>query len=136
MAFRPVFDCAGAGNEACRGHGLCIIEVLWTLFNAILLVISDSQCAGTDIAIEAADYVLMKSNLQDVLTAIHLSKRTFRRIYINFGWAFGYNTCAICHRSRGTVSRHQAPDAPWVAGEGAPCFVSQGSGGGLGSRYL
>ena len=43
---------------------------------------------GTDVAIEAADIVLMKSNLNDVLTAIDLSKVVMRRIRISFVWAF------------------------------------------------
>lgn len=47
--------------------------------------------AGTDIAIEAADIVLMKSNLEDVITAIDLSRKTFFRIRLNYIWAFGYN---------------------------------------------
>ncbi|MCE7735060.1 MAG: heavy metal translocating P-type ATPase [Candidatus Heimdallarchaeota archaeon] len=51
--------------------------------------------AGTDIAIETADMVLMKNNLQDVVTAIDLSKKTFSRIKLNFFWAFGYNIIAI-----------------------------------------
>lgn len=36
--------------------------------------------AGTDIAVEAADYVLVRSNLEDVITAIDLSRKTFNRI--------------------------------------------------------
>jgi Cu+-exporting ATPase len=51
--------------------------------------------AGTDVAIEAADVVLMKSDLRDLLTAIDLSRATFRRIRINFGWAFVYNMIGI-----------------------------------------
>ena len=46
--------------------------------------------AGTDIAIEAADIVLMKSNLEDVITAIDLSRRTFFHIRLNYIWALGY----------------------------------------------
>ena len=37
----------------------------------------------------------MKNNLQDVVTAIDLSKKTFSRIKLNFFWAFGYNIIAI-----------------------------------------
>jgi Cu+-exporting ATPase len=44
-----------------------------------------------DIAIESADMVLMRGKLHDVLTALSLSRAIFRRIKINFGWAFGYN---------------------------------------------
>lgn len=51
--------------------------------------------AGTDIAIEAADIVLMKSNLEDVITAIDLSRKTFTRIRLNYIWALGYNLLGI-----------------------------------------
>lgn len=51
--------------------------------------------AGTDIAIEAADIVLMKSNLEDVITAIDLSRKTFSRIRLNYVWALGYNVLGI-----------------------------------------
>ncbi|KAB2606131.1 copper-transporting ATPase HMA5 [Pyrus ussuriensis x Pyrus communis] len=47
--------------------------------------------AGTDVAIEAADIVLMKSNLEDVVTAIDLSRKTMSRIRLNYVWALGYN---------------------------------------------
>ena len=51
--------------------------------------------SGTDVAIEAADIVLMKSNLSDVCTAIDLSKTVMRRIRINFAWAFAYNLAMV-----------------------------------------
>jgi len=51
--------------------------------------------AGTDIAIETADIVLVKSDISDVITALHLSRYVFRRIRLNFLWALGYNTLMI-----------------------------------------
>ena len=51
--------------------------------------------AGTDIAIESADVVLMKSDLQDVVTAIKLSKQTLKNIKENLFWAFFYNILCI-----------------------------------------
>ncbi|MPN20806.1 putative copper-transporting ATPase PacS [bioreactor metagenome] len=51
--------------------------------------------SGTDIAMESADIVLMKSDLMAVATAIHLSKSTIRNIKQNLFWAFGYNTLGI-----------------------------------------
>ena len=51
--------------------------------------------AGTDIAIEAADYVLMRNNLEDVITAIDLSRKTFSRIRLNYVFAMAYNVIAI-----------------------------------------
>lgn len=51
--------------------------------------------AGTDVAIDAADIVLMKSRLTDVPTAIRLSRATLRNIHENLFWAFIYNVIGI-----------------------------------------
>ena len=51
--------------------------------------------AGTDIAIDAADVVLMKSELRDVPAAIRLSRATLRNIHENLFWAFFYNVIGI-----------------------------------------
>jgi len=51
--------------------------------------------AGTDVAIESADIVLMKSDLLDAVTAIQLSKATIRNIKQNLFWAFFYNSIGI-----------------------------------------
>ena len=51
--------------------------------------------AGTDVAIDAADVVLMKSRLSDVPVAIRLSRATLRNIHENLFWAFFYNTIGI-----------------------------------------
>ena len=51
--------------------------------------------AGTDIAIDAADIVLMKSRLTDVSAAIRLSRATLRNIHENLFWAFFYNIIGI-----------------------------------------
>ena len=50
--------------------------------------------AGTDVAIESADVVLMKSDLMDAVTAVELSRATIRNIKQNLFWAFFYN--AVC----------------------------------------
>jgi Cu2+-exporting ATPase len=51
--------------------------------------------AGTDVAIETADVVLMRSDPLDVATAIQISRGTVRKMRQNLGWAVGYNTLAI-----------------------------------------
>ena len=51
--------------------------------------------AGTDIAIDSADVVLMKDSLGDVATAINLSKAVVRNIHMNLFWAFFYNVLGI-----------------------------------------
>ena len=51
--------------------------------------------SGTDVAIESADIVLMKSDLMDVTTAIKLSRETIKNIKQNLFWAFGYNILGI-----------------------------------------
>ena len=51
--------------------------------------------AGTDIAIDAADVVLMKSSLKDAVAAIRISRRTITNIHENLFWAFIYNVALI-----------------------------------------
>jgi Cu+-exporting ATPase len=51
--------------------------------------------SGTDVAMESADIVLMRSDLRDVPTALKLSKQTIRNIKQNLCWAFGYNVVGI-----------------------------------------
>ena len=51
--------------------------------------------AGTDVAIETADVVLMRSDPLDVATAITIGRATLRKMRQNLGWAVGYNTIAI-----------------------------------------
>lgn len=51
--------------------------------------------SGTDVAMESADIVLMRSDLMDVPIAIQLSKSTIKNIKENLFWAFGYNTLGI-----------------------------------------
>ncbi|KAF9619508.1 hypothetical protein IFM89_007256 [Coptis chinensis] len=61
----------------------------------VLLEVGMAIGAGTDIAVEAADIVLIQSNLEDVITAIDLSRKTFSRIRLNYIWALGYNLLGI-----------------------------------------
>ncbi|WP_406689350.1 heavy metal translocating P-type ATPase [Saccharopolyspora sp. ID03-671] len=51
--------------------------------------------AGTDVAIETADVVLMRSDPLDVATALHIGRATLRKMRQNLGWAIGYNTIAL-----------------------------------------
>mmetsp|Transcript_16287 Transcript_16287/g.24640 ORF Transcript_16287/g.24640 Transcript_16287/m.24640 type:complete len:1099 (+) Transcript_16287:3-3299(+) len=51
--------------------------------------------AGTEVAVEAADIVLVRSSLHDVAVALHLSQVVFRRIRMNFVWALAYNLIAL-----------------------------------------
>jgi Cu2+-exporting ATPase len=51
--------------------------------------------AGTDVAIETADVVLMRSDPLDVATAIEISRGTVRKMHQNLTWAVGYNSAAI-----------------------------------------
>ena len=51
--------------------------------------------SGSDITVNAASIVLVKDSLYDVVNAIRISKSSFQRIKINFGWAFVYNIILI-----------------------------------------
>ncbi|PIA37702.1 hypothetical protein AQUCO_03000329v1 [Aquilegia coerulea] len=72
--------------------------------------------AGTDIAIEAADYVLMRSNLEDVIIAIDLSRKTFSRIRWNYVFAMAYNVIAIPVAAGVFFPLLRITLPPWVAG--------------------
>jgi Cu2+-exporting ATPase len=51
--------------------------------------------AGTDVAIETADVVLMRSDPLDVPTALAIGRATLRKMHQNLGWAVGYNAIAL-----------------------------------------
>ncbi|HEX9971018.1 MAG TPA: heavy metal translocating P-type ATPase [bacterium] len=51
--------------------------------------------AGTDVAAETADIILVRSNPMDVVTIIHLARATYRKMLQNLAWAAGYNVFAI-----------------------------------------
>ena len=72
--------------------------------------------AGTDIAIEAADFVLMRNNLEDVITAIDLSRKTFSRIRLNYVFAMAYNVVAILVAAGVLFPWLRITLPPWLAG--------------------
>ncbi|KAL2319315.1 hypothetical protein Fmac_028284 [Flemingia macrophylla] len=72
--------------------------------------------AGTDIAIEAADIVLVKSSLEDVVTAIDLSRKTMSRIRLNYIWALGYNILGMPIAAGVLYPFSGIRLPPWLAG--------------------
>lgn len=76
--------------------------------------------SGSDVAISSADFVLVNSNLTSVVTLIGLSRKVFRRIKFNFGWALVYNLIAIpiaagCLYAVEVRGKHITLDPVWAS---------------------
>jgi len=72
--------------------------------------------SGTDVAIETGDIILIKDDLRDVVTSIDLSRKTIRKIWQNFFWAFIYNIVAIPVAAgfHLIVTQQMGDPTPWV----------------------
>lgn len=77
----------------------CVVPSLIFSFIAMLTLVSCNTlthcCLGTEVAIEAADMVLIRSNLHDLVVALDLARLVFSRIKLNFVWALIYNLLAV-----------------------------------------
>jgi Cu+-exporting ATPase len=77
--------------------------------------------SGTDVAIETGEIILIKDDLRDVVTAIDLSRKTLRKIWQNFFWAFVYNILAIPLASglHLLITQTSGEPAAWIGGTSA-----------------
>lgn len=72
--------------------------------------------SGADVAIEAAHFVLMRSDLEDVLMALDLCRTTYNRIRLNYAFAMGYNLTMIPLAAGCLYPSLHFQLPPWIAG--------------------
>jgi Cu2+-exporting ATPase len=80
--------------------------------------------AGTDVAMESADVVLMKSDPFDVVRAIGLSRSTLRKMHQNLGWAVGYNVIAFPFAAGVFYPLTVSPEVAAIAMSGSSLIVA------------
>ena len=91
-------DEKAAQVEALQNEGKQVIMVGDGINDAAALSVADigiAMGAGSDIALDAADFVLIRDDLIDAVSSVELGQATMRRVRTNLAWAFSYNTIGI-----------------------------------------